>query len=506
MTVSSIPISSPVAAPPKEVSSLSEQINAATRPAHTRLNRLIISRLPFALPPYSAGPSAYIAGLLHIAPIYDTFESSWQNMLEPSLPSTTPGRTPTIDTCDPEALHLDLGPTATAESLLPSQIHRPRVCGRTLSIISHLRLPGLLRSGRLRADIRTLSAIPDHEIDDQLEHIISEGSLSDFVVRIKSSLEEKPHVLIAYAWVFYMAIFSGGRFLRAELSTAGPKFWATAPIDDSAPVSQTSHFPSQTSDVRSDEWSGAAESGRSSIGRAAHSESCIAHLPPVLGLSFFNFLGDEDGEDIKREFKKRLLETEVLLTQSEREDIVQEARAIFDHMISLVCALDEACGTTEPNVENVNEMRRSVGTRPKDGVLLAQGRKQHSVGQSHELVGNERGDGRRARFLEILVMAPLGKLIHFGGVVLSSKPLSWSTGIRSIRTPLGEKFSKVGTTDLDTRSIFNGPYHGSDISRQLKVGTVGAFLMLASVFLLLAALLWCSRNRWIDTLVFGMTK
>ena len=58
------------------------------------------------------------------------------------------------------------------------------------------------------------------------------------------------------------------------------------------------------------------------------------------GLQFFNFAGDEDGEGIKLEFKKRFKEVEALLTSGEKEDIITEAEYIFKFMVEIVNELD----------------------------------------------------------------------------------------------------------------------------------------------------------------------
>ncbi|KAJ4187181.1 hypothetical protein NW755_007274 [Fusarium falciforme] len=61
---------------------LAESIVAATRGIHAKLNKLIIARLPLALPPRAQDPALYISGLLHITPIYMTFEALWRDILD----------------------------------------------------------------------------------------------------------------------------------------------------------------------------------------------------------------------------------------------------------------------------------------------------------------------------------------------------------------------------------------------------------------------------------------
>ncbi|RAL68407.1 hypothetical protein DID88_007138 [Monilinia fructigena] len=199
-----------------------------------------------------------------------------------------------------------------------------KVCPRTQSLLSHLLLPGLLRSERLQADIRTLTGTPDHRIEEQLKTVSENGRLAEFIAHTKQSVQTNPHVLLAYAWVLYMALFSGGRYLRAALKTAGGSedFWDR----DASPVRpyEATRAPKPT---ESPSKGLSEEEIRPSARRQTRSES--SQTMKKDGLQFFDFVGDEDGEDIKREFKRRIAETEVQLTDSEKADIIKEAQAIF---------------------------------------------------------------------------------------------------------------------------------------------------------------------------------
>jgi heme oxygenase len=247
---------------------LSDKINASTRPLHSQLNRLIINRLPLALPHF------YTQGLLHIAPIYITFESLWQSMIHEASQFPTS--------------------LEQARFFSPTESESFRqlsnVGDKTHCILTRLYLPGLLRTSRLYKDICSLSGNGEQNVEAELENIALQGAVAGFLKHIRVSIESKPHVLLAYFWVFYMALFSGGRVLRASL--------------------QQLH-----------------------VGE------------PASSLQFFNFDGNEDGEDLKREFKNRFLalETENILTVGEKEDIVKEAQEIFNSMIHLVFSLDKIC-------------------------------------------------------------------------------------------------------------------------------------------------------------------
>ncbi|KAK5118996.1 hypothetical protein LTR62_000207 [Meristemomyces frigidus] len=254
----------PVATPsPGDPPSISNEINIATRKAHTELNRLIIQRLPLALPPHSHDPALLGQGLAAFAKIFFVFEAVWAS-LEDGKSAPDGG---SIGAKRREVLHARL---------------------------KTLRPVGMVRSQRLAADLKYMEKITGK---DWSRHSSSE-------LPIGHGLVAKPHLLLAYAWVMYMAIFSGGRWIRAQLKDAGPEFWKLS-----------------TDKVVIDAKS----------------------LPNVLetpGLCFLCFDGEEDGEDIKREFKRRLVETEACLTFQERQEVVEEATHLFEHCIALVQQLD----------------------------------------------------------------------------------------------------------------------------------------------------------------------
>jgi heme oxygenase len=325
-----------------------------------------------ALPPYSPDPSTYISGLLHIAPIYTTFESIWQSILDaPYLPLTLK-ESPVHNASEPDY------PSTDSRSIhrLPTRNIPPagdagNVCSRTRTLLSHLRLPGLLRSGRLRADIRILTGAPEHQIDEGLEAVAQNGELAAFITHMKQSAEKNPHVLVAYAWVLYMALFSGGRHIRASLQVAGGlggDFWTIDPWPTQVSRDATSRpeVPSSFSHHRPRQRQSRSHSTSCSDGQ-------LSTLVP--GLQFFTFLGDEDGEDLKLEFQQRLAKAETLLTDPEKEDIIQEAQGIFDSMIRMVYELDRVMGTNEDDLATARlQLQHKTLASSRDSVILAQER------------------------------------------------------------------------------------------------------------------------------------
>ncbi|KAK3499233.1 uncharacterized protein B0T23DRAFT_329151 [Neurospora hispaniola] len=323
-------------------SHLGDQINAATRLVHTQLNSQIIRRLPLALPPAANTPSTYVSGLLHVAPVYITFETLWYMILLSHKEQTKEFRNPSPYQNRPSSPQ---PPQEKDRFLLdPKTSHRvpfhdgddaglsqrPGTSERIFSILESLRIPGLMRVDCLRADIGCLTGWSKEMVDEQIEVAARNGNLKKFVTHIKQSVGESPPVLLAYAWVLYMALFSGGRILRSSLEKAGPEFWKTR-CDPIMPSGKACAYPDKSH----------------------------ATAPMSQRLRFFHFNTNQDGEDLKREFKRRLVEAEDLLTTSERARIVHESVYVFEHMLALVSQLDHVFleGTKDVSVLDVNVTR-----------------------------------------------------------------------------------------------------------------------------------------------------
>ena len=287
---------------------LADAIAASTRAIHAKLNKSIIARLPLALPPRAPDPSLYACGLLHIAPIYTTFEALWQNMID-----TRPR--PEVD--DATLTDTESNTTITiSDAGVPSSPDKTHdINERAHVILQRLRLPGLMRSERLKADIRALTGWPTHIVEEQLRATCQAGPLADFTAHIKDAIAEKPHVLVAYAYIMFMALFAGGRYIRASLESAGQDFWDLAPSPDGHADTETDPYD--------------------------------ANKPPASQKAPFCFLHFDtplDGEDLKRDFKRRLVVSEHTITTTEKDDIVNEAIAIFEHISAIVGQLDDICG------------------------------------------------------------------------------------------------------------------------------------------------------------------
>lgn len=308
---------------------LGHSINIATRGVHTKLNKSILAYFPLARPPQAHNPSVYVSGLLHIAPVYLAFESLWQDIL---------------DSSDKNANDED------------KRIH---------SVLSSLRLTGLMRSESLLSDILAITGWSEDVVDEELKAVAQTGRLGDFIAHIKRSVNNHPHVLIAYAWVLYMALFSGGRFIRSTLESAGPSFWSATcdPIQPSGracsePIPTQQQNPFSPSDPES--------------------ETNLSPPP----LSFFRFATPQDGEDLKQSFKSRLHEAQHVLTLEEHAHVVREAICIFDNMNLLVAHLDTLFTHSNPPTSSssrASSIKSSswttlLGRRIRDSVAVAKER------------------------------------------------------------------------------------------------------------------------------------
>ena len=232
------------------------------RELHTTLNRLITQRLHLALPPNTNDPTLYAMGLLYFARIYTVFESAWDAQILAQ------------ETKDPSFRN-----------------------ERVVTILRQLYLPTLLRTARLKNDLCLLLKLSPDEVSAHLE------APNPVSMYISERIAAKPHVLITYAWVMYMALFNGGRWIRSQLVSARDSSWKPSSHDHN--------------DVE------VAPGG-----------------PDEAGLSFWHFDGSQDGEDIKTEFRLRIARIEPLLEPQEWKDIVAEAPDVFRHCTSVVEELD----------------------------------------------------------------------------------------------------------------------------------------------------------------------
>lgn len=372
--------------------------NWASRSLHTHLNALITSRLPLVLPPHAESPLVYATGLIPFARAYIAFEKTWEKAcvqrLMVELRQNTNGsgngsvwgEEVWIDVpLDLLSQSQDLGESvegdgeSRAESEAASPVessthslpmpetsldkgtltHRQTI--RLLCALRNLRPDGILRSARLQNDLAALLAISLDEVDELLKqtgdqnHNLFSPAAEAFIDHIEKVTAEKPHVMIAYAFVLYMAIFSGGRWIRSVLSSAGDAFW----LQERAKKGEK--LPEPLEELES-------TSSKSNTILLAPTPATQVRLEK-LGLSFWFFQSPTDGLDIKAEFKSRLDALEPLLTVEQRSDVVEEARVILERCESLVSDLDERVGRRGIFIEidRPNQPSEKMESNLKDG-------------------------------------------------------------------------------------------------------------------------------------------
>jgi heme oxygenase len=258
---------SPSPPPPVPTPTLPAQINAATRKQHTELNRLIIDRLALALPPKASSPLLLGRGFSAFAQLFFMFEKCWKELYD----------------------------SVEAADTTLSGTHNAQVRRWLATLIP----PELVRSARLRQDLEFISSRTG--VDVRQPSIFERVDMLD---TFRESIRARPHILIAYGWVMYMAIFSGGRWVRQQLANAGVEFW--------------------TGD------------------NLMNVDSTMPQDLDVSGFSFLSFDEEDDGEDLKALFKARLAEAETLLLPHERQDIIIAAQNTFRYCILQVRYLDFA--------------------------------------------------------------------------------------------------------------------------------------------------------------------
>ncbi|KAL6875390.1 hypothetical protein HDV57DRAFT_510843 [Trichoderma longibrachiatum] len=308
--------------------SLAIDIVASTRPMHTRINKLITSRVPLALPPRSSDASAYISGMLHFLPVYMAFEKLWLDVT-----STPPSGEEKANDTPLDAESADGLPRGT-----DSKDGHIEVSERVRTILVALYMPQLFRSDRLRGDIRSMTGWSDEVLDRQIHTIKGTGQLSAFLSHIKQAVHAKPHVLIAYSYNLLMALFAGGRYIRASLEKAGSDFWETVPEPIKPTMQPCEPRPGAAAAASVSPFSPLELTGDDGLGtHSPHASSCDEFL------QFWHFDSPEDGEDFKRDYKERLLGWEDTLTSGEREDILQESVIILESIGQIVGQLDDVC-------------------------------------------------------------------------------------------------------------------------------------------------------------------
>lgn len=365
--------------PHGDTQSLAHSINIAIASSHTRINRLILDRMPHAVPPRAENPSTYITGLLHIGAVYIAFESLWQNLIGvhteiAPLPYTYPFGDDTI----------------TSGRGLDHAATPPPIPERTRHILETAYWPNMLRAARVKSDICAMTGWPAHVVDEQLRSAGTTGALGAYLQHIKEVVDGRPHVLLAYAYSLYLAVLSGGSYIRTELMYLRAEFWLAVP-DPVKPgmIPCTREASGAAGSLRQQSMSESDSAFPGLVG-----EGAIVSLP-LSFLNFDNLLGHENPrqqvKDLKTEFKRRFADAEQALTEPERRDIVNESVVIFDHLEAVVGQLDTICASGAEASPQDSSRRRSttadsrragIGSRLRDSIAIAKGRLLRTVRRS----------------------------------------------------------------------------------------------------------------------------
>lgn len=219
---------------------------------------------------------------------------------------------------------------------------------------------------------------PAHVIDEQIRSVGTSGRLGKVLLHTQESVNAKPHLLLAYAYCLYLALLSGGSYIRTELMYIKSDFWHATPT----PVKPNMIECRKDSGPDQLKQRGSSLIDAPDTGLALHDSSI--RLP----LEFLDFdppLGDNPRQQtrgLKAEFKRRFAEAEQALTDPERRDIVKESVNIFQNMEGVMTQLDKTCGTSQvkdhlqktAQLQALSPRTTNLSSRLRDSIAIAKGR------------------------------------------------------------------------------------------------------------------------------------
>ncbi|KAB8360574.1 hypothetical protein FH972_024314 [Carpinus fangiana] len=294
----------------KPTSSLSDEINAACRSLHADLNSAIVQATPHGLPPEAQTPALYAHGLaVFVGTVYQTYEAEWNHLRRRQLATVNDA-----DDVDEEKNHR-------------KKLHR---------YLAHVLPAGIERTPRIRRDLAYLGVDPARRPNPNTVE-------ARYEQHIQTHTRQKPHLLLAYAWCMYMAIFAGGRYVRQGLSDVPKSFWEGGKAASDNPFFEDD----EDDDVGSS----------STLDR--------------LGYSFLSFDGDDDGASIVSAFRKNFAGADKILTAGERDEIIAESRTIFEYCVALVDELNDGVSALVENVTITYEDAERVVDQEKRMLMQA---------------------------------------------------------------------------------------------------------------------------------------
>ncbi|KAE8151587.1 hypothetical protein BDV25DRAFT_128662 [Aspergillus avenaceus] len=237
-------------------------IRAVIKEPHGTVNRMNTARIPLCLPPRATSPTLYTMGFSRYVQMYLGLEEAWNAQIGDPYEETE-------------------GASHNDSSLMADE-------QRVRTLLRQIYMPELLRTRRIEADLRQLTALSDTPL------MSDANTGTEFRQYINERGTQKPHLLLAYVWVLYSAMFNGGRWIRGLLFRAGPEFWGLSSKELSA-----DYFPAP--------------------------------------LSFWQV---DDYEKVKGEFRSRVVNADSLLTATERQEVLDETLEIFRRCEQITLELD----------------------------------------------------------------------------------------------------------------------------------------------------------------------
>ena len=322
---------------------LSSSINSSTRDVHTRLNRKILQLLPLALPPCTKDARLYANGMSNILPIYEAIECSLESVQ--NTPRNDRSQiTDAVGTLYIPSLRRGLRLRRDISSITASDRDQDKSESRDSSLLNH----GKESLGEGSRDHGASVARLEMESSSIYNYSSSDPSkpcdnLTNLLARIKSTTHKKPYLLLAYTHTFYLAIFSGGRHIRAELRNAAIE-----------------------------------ESGFFNVGICASDDTAFLGTDTDAvdeALTFWTFdSGTNDGETIKADFKRRFHAAAALLSADQKKEVIAEARWIMENLEGLVQGIATSAKRSQAMIASLpldvsNPIRKSTDG-PGDGLIV----------------------------------------------------------------------------------------------------------------------------------------
>lgn len=242
---------------PNDTGALANRINDATRSYHNQINSLINLKIVFALRDYRI----YRQGIQSFYHVFRTFEECWKLEMEKAA---TDEKKPSDGETTADIYH----------------------------ILSEVWTPAIARTEPLERDLDFYYA---NDRSKYQTPVMSEQVA--FVEHIRKITAEKPHLLLAYGHVMYLALFAGGRILRSNI------------------MKSTGLFP-QIDGLTTEEVA-------------------------TKGTNLFRFQVDDE-DNLRASFKTKFeLQTRNNLTEQEKREIMEEAQEIFRRNIACISEIEK---------------------------------------------------------------------------------------------------------------------------------------------------------------------